>query len=556
MPYPLEAKVSYFLQQCTFKQLKQIHAFIVTTSLLHENIQIRLKFLRRSTEFGGMEYSTLIFSQMGGLCFNNEITLWNAMIRGFAYNGPFDRCISMYHEMRQRGLQSNNFTFPYVINSCTALRWFRTGEKVQCQIIKAGFESAFPVANSLFNLYLKMVEAFQLGVPENDRMNDVRKIFSDMCNKPVELWNRLITGYTVIGDIKRARQLFDNMPERDIVSWNSVISGYARVGDVANARDLFDLMPEKNVVSWTSMIGAYADCGDLERARIFFEEMPERNVVSWNSMISSYTRYGKFEEALDLFSRMKFEGVDSDGYTYVSALSACSHLGALEFGSWVHSLIEDWLNLAVTVGTALVEMYAKCGDVNRAFTVFIKIQNKDVFSYNVMIRSLAIHGRTQDAIKIFYLMQEKGLEPNDFTFTSALFACSHGGLVDEGREIFSSIKKKFGASPKLEHYGSMIDLLSRNDKVEEALVMVKEMPLEPDIAIWGALLGGCKVRGDLKLAELVIETAHGVNVNESGVFVLLSNIHASMGQWKEAIDARDKMEQKNIWKRTGCSNVL
>lgn len=301
------------------------------------------------------------------------------MIRGYAYNGPVDRCISMFDEMLQRGLKPNNFTYPYVLSSCSEMGCFGRGRKVHAQIMKSGFESNFIVADSLLNMYIKMSDSFELGGVRNGKLNDARMIFNGICVKPVELWNRMISKYVSNGDVESARQLFDNMPERDVISWNSLISGYARIGDVANARYLFEQMPEKNVVTWTSMIGAYSGSGDLETAACLFEKMPCRNAVSWNAMISSYTQNGKHEKSLDLFVKMQLEGVDSDGFTFVSVLSACSNLGALEFGKWVHSLIKDWSQLGVIVGTALMEMYAKCGDVNRAFAVFVKLGNKDVF---------------------------------------------------------------------------------------------------------------------------------------------------------------------------------
>ncbi|CAK7337273.1 unnamed protein product [Dovyalis caffra] len=554
MPFNLELKIPNILPKCTFHHLKQIHALIITSSLT-KNIQFFSKFLRRTTEFGRMDCSHLIFSQMGcDLC--TEIMLWNVMIRGYAFNGPFEECIQMFEEMPQRGLKPHNFTYPYVINSCCELGWYKKGNNVHCQIIKSGFESSFAVANSLFNMYLKMPASSDVGMANNCKLDDARKILNDMCIRPVDLWNHMIAKYVNIGNVKSARELFDIMPERDVVSWNSMISGYVKVGQVANARDLFERMPEKNVVSWTSMIGAYADTDDLETARRFFETMPYRNVVSWNSMISSYAKHRKFVESLDLFAQMQSEGVTPDGYTYVSVLSACSNLGDLEFGNYIHYLIGDLSRLEVVVGTSLIEMYAQCGDVDKAFAVFVKIGKKDVFCWNVMIKALSIHGRTEDAIKIFLLMQKMGLKPNDFTFTSALFACSHGGLVEEGRRIFNSMEKDYKISPKIEHFGCLIDLLCRNGQLEEALLLVEDMPFKPDVTIWGTLLGGCRVTGDLQLAEKVVEKATELETNESGVYVLLSNIHASAGQWLEAADARGKMDQKKIWKKAASSGVV
>ncbi|KAK2653831.1 hypothetical protein Ddye_013687 [Dipteronia dyeriana] len=550
----LELEISNLLQKCRFQHLKQIQALIITTSLSRD-LQILSKFLRRTTEFGSMDYSDLIFSQMDRV-FDTEIVIWNTMIRGYAYNGPHEKCLSLFNEIPQRGLEPDSYTYPYVFNACSEMGSYRDCYKLHCRIVKSGFESSFAVTSSLFNMYIKKPDSFDVGLVNNGKLSDARRVFDDMCVRPVEFWNKMMFEYVKRDDMIHARQLFDEMPERDFVSWNSMISGFAKARDVTNARDFFERMPEKNVVSWTLMIGAYSDVGDLETARKFFNKIPRRNVVSWNSMISSFTQRGKFEQALDLFMQMQSDGIVPDRYTFVSVLSACSHLGDLEFGKWIHYLIGDWSRLGVILGTALVDMYAKCGDIDRAFSLFIKIGKKDVFSWNVMIKSLAIHGRTEEAFKMFLLLEKIGVKPNEFTFTSVLFACSHGGLVEEGCRIFYSMERDFGVKPKLEHFGCLVDLLSRKGQVEKAELLIKDMPFEPDIAIWGALLGGCRVRNDLKLAEKVIEKATALEANEPGVYALLSNIHAAVGQWPEALSARDTMEDRKLHKTAGISSVV
>lgn len=492
-----------------------------------------------------MDYPNLIFSQLSH-AFQTEITVWNVMIRGYAYNGHFEECVGMFDEMPHRGLRPDNYTYPYVLSSCCEMGFPRKGLNVHCQIVKSGFGSSFAVSHSLFHMYDKIQTRFH-------KLTEARKVFDEMSAKPVQVWNRMIYQCATVGSVVAARELFDKMPRRDVVSWNSMISGFVKVGEIENAKTLFEKMPERNVVSWTIMIRAFADAGDLKTSIKFFEKMPFKNVVSWNSMISGYNQHRRFEEALDLFVKMQSKGIPFDGYTIVSVLSACANLGALEFGTWVHSMIEDWTRLGVIVGTALIDMYAKCGDMDGAFSLFIKIGTKDVFCWNVMIKSLAIHGRSQDAIKIFSLMLKNGLRPNDFTLTATLFACSHGGLVKEGREIFCSIERDFGISPKLEHFSCLVDLLSRYGELEEAQILVESMPFKPDIAIWGALLGGCRIRNDLKLAEEVIEKASDMDANESGVHVLLSNIHASVGHWPDALRVRKTMEEKKIWKKAGYS---
>ncbi|CAN0902738.1 Pentatricopeptide repeat-containing protein At3g29230 [Linum grandiflorum] len=534
-----ELTISSLLPKCTFHHLKQIQALLITTTLA-QNIPIFSKFLRRTTEFGTMGYSDTIFSQLGESLLDEETILWNVMIRGYAFNGPAEIALQLFDEMLQRGLKPHNYTYPYVISSCCELGLYRRAKMVHCQIVKSGFGSNPSVSSSIFNMYLKMMNS-------DSKLSNARKVFDEMPVKPVEVCNKLISEFVNSGDVKSAREVFDEMKERDVVSWNSMISGYAKIGEVAIARELFDFMPEKNVISWTSMIGAYSDSGDLKTAIQVFEEMPLKNVVSWNSMISSYINHNKFTEALDLFLEMQSEGFVPDSYTYVSVLLACSKLGNLEFGKYVHYLIRDWSQLQVIVWTALVDMYAQCGDIDRSFIVFTKMgNNKDVFCWNVMIRALAINGRAEDAIKLFKSMD---LKPNDFSFMSVLFACSHGGLLEEGREIFSSMVK-----PKIEHYGCMVDLLCRNGLVDEAKNLVEGMPYKADAAILGSLLSGCKARSDLKSAETLGKRAYESSVDEPGVYALWSSIHASVGQWVEAGEARDKMEDMKIVKITGTSN--
>ncbi|KAL5727541.1 hypothetical protein ACHQM5_000725 [Ranunculus cassubicifolius] len=502
-----------------------------------------------------MAYPELIFSQMNQNFYMGTF-LYNVMIRGYAYNGPYQKCMYMFDEMSQRGLRPNNFTYPYVLNVLGEIGGYKEGKSVHCQIVKLGFECVRSVLESVLSFYLRDFSDDVKGF-RNEMLDDARKIFDCLGNRPVELWNRMIYEYGKIGAVGGAREMFDEMPQRDVVSWNSMISCYGRAGDLDTARWLFEKMPEKNVVSWTTMVGAYASTGDLDTARKLFDEMPEKNVVSWNSMISGYTRQGKFQEALDLFSCMHSEGVGYDGFTLASALTACAHQGALEFGKWIHFyLIKDWFELGVIVGTALIEMYAKCGDVDRALKVFIKLGQKDVFCWNVMIMSLASHGRVGDAVKSFYLMKKLGLRPNEYTFTSVLFACSHGGLIEEGRRIFYSMEKEYGINPTVKHYGCLIDLFGRNGQLEEAHLVLKEMPFEPDIAIWGALLGGCRAANDFKLAEMVIDKIVELKTNEPGVHVIVSNIYASIGQWPEAARARERMEENKMLKNAGCSSVV
>lgn len=306
------------------------------------------------------------------------------------------------------------------------------------------------------------------------------------------------------------------------------------------------------------MVRGLADAGDLRMARQLFDEMPERNLVSWNCMLSSYTKTGRFKQAMDLFLQMQSHRISPDGFTLVAALSACAHLGALETGKQIHFhlIAGNFLQYGAIVGTALIEMYAKCGDIESAFTIFIKTANKDAFCWNVMIKALAAHGRASDALRLFASMMKQKLQVNDFTFMSVLFACSHGGMVKEGRQIFESMERDFNIKPRIEHYGCLIDLLGRAGRVEEAYQIAKEMPFKPDILVWGALLGGCRNGNETALVGRVMESIQEVNDNGSGVCAIISNMYAASSRWSDAQRTREKLRDRRIWKIAGLSSVV
>ncbi|KAL0918255.1 hypothetical protein M5K25_010254 [Dendrobium thyrsiflorum] len=538
---PIEQRIPNLLRHCTFQQLKQVHGFLISSSLAQHPALPSL-CIRRAAELGKTEHAELIFFSSNP----PHILQWNALIRGCFQSGQHKKALNLFNEMLQRGLTPNEFTYSDIFASCGALEECEIGKKTHCRALKAGFDLIPLVAISLFNLYAA-----------SSSLVDARKMFDGFSMKAVGLWNKMMSLYVGIGDILSARKLFDEMPERDVVSWNTMLSGYVRVKQVDKAKNLFQVMPERNVFSCTVMVGAIADTGDLIGARRLFDEIPERNVVSWNCMLSAYTRCGRFKQALDLFLQMQSFGILPDGFTFVSALSACAHLGDLKTGKWIHlHLIGNWLCFGAIVGTALMEMYAKCGDIDSAFRIFTKTAKKDVFCWNVMIKALAMHGRGNDAFQLFASMRKEKLQLNDFTLMSVLFACSHGGLVEQGRQIFESMEREFMIKPRIEHYGCLIDLLCRANRLEEAYQVVKEMPYRPDVLVWGALLGGCRARNDTTFAEKVMERIQEVDDNGSGVYSIMSNMYAASNQWSEAQRTREKINDRRIWKTPGCSSVI
>lgn len=331
---------------------------------------------------------------------------------------------------------------------------------------------------------------------------------------------------------------------------------YARGGDILSAKKLFDTMPEKNLVSSTAMLTCYAKHGQIAAARELFDEFREKDVVCWNVMIDGYTQHGFPNEALALFRRMLKTKVRPNEVTAVAALSACGQIGALESGRWIHSYIENLgIKLNVQVGTALIDMYSKCGSLEDARLIFDKVNDKDVVAWNSMIVGYAMHGFTIDAIRLFNEMLRIGLKPTDITFIGILNACAHAGLVDEGWRFFNSMKDEHAIEPKVEHYGCMVNLLGRCGQVEEANKLIKNMKVQPDSVMWGTLLGACSLHGNIDLGEEIAEYLVSQNLANSGTYILLSNIYAAKGNWDGVAKVRTLMKDSGVQKEPGCSSI-
>lgn len=344
--------------------------------------------------------------------------------------------------------------------------------------------------------------------------------------------------------------------DSDLYVRTALVDVYARAGNVMSAQQLFDTVPEKSLVSLTAMMTCYAKHGELDKARLLFDDLEDRDVVCWNVMIDGYTQHRMPNEAVLLFRKMLAAKVKPNEVTVVAILSACGQLGVLESGRWIHTLIKNnGIRVNVRVGTALVDMYCKCGSLEDASFVFQRINERDVVAWNSMIVGYAMHGFSLDALHLFNEMRGVGHQPTDITFIGVLNACVHAGLVSEGRSFFRLMEDEYGIKPKIEHYGCMINLLSRAGYLEEAYELVKNMKIKPDPVLWGTLLGACRIHGNIALGEEIAKFLVGHRLANSGTYVLLSNIYAAAGNWDGVARVRSLMKDSGIQKEPGCSSI-
>ncbi|XP_062188031.1 pentatricopeptide repeat-containing protein ELI1, chloroplastic-like [Phragmites australis] len=337
----------------------------------------------------------------------------------------------------------------------------------------------------------------------------------------------------------------------------ALLGMYARAGDAAAARALFDGMLDPHVVSVTAMLTCYAKMGALDDARNLFDGLPTKDFICWNAMIDGYTQHGRPDEALRLFRRMLRSGVEPDEVSVVLALSAVAQLGTAESGKWLHSYVKNSprARLNARVGTALIDMYYKCGSLEDAVVVFDGLTDKDIVAWNAMINGYAMHGHSREALEMFFQLRAQGLLPTDITFIGLLHACSHSGLVAEGRKLFKSMEQEYGIEPKIEHYGCMVDLLGRAGLIEEAFDLAQSVKMKPDAVMWVSLLAACRLHKNLALGQRIADYLVARGLANSGMYILLSNIYAAVGKWQEVGRVRSMMKASGIHKEPGCSSI-
>ncbi|XP_010272376.1 PREDICTED: pentatricopeptide repeat-containing protein At5g56310-like [Nelumbo nucifera] len=337
---------------------------------------------------------------------------------------------------------------------------------------------------------------------------------------------------------------------------NALIHLYAVRGLPGAARRVFDETLDPDVVSWSGLVLAHVKAYELDDARLIFDKMPERDVVSWTAMISGYTQTKRPKEALELFGKMRDAGVIPDEVTMVSVISACTSLGDLEAGVGIHRYIDNngfgWM---ISLGNALIDLYAKCGYIEGARCVFRKMERKSLITWNSMISACANHGNAEEAIQLFYEMAYGGVRPDGVTFLALLTAYTHKGWVEEGCSLFESMQSDYGIEAGIEHYGCMVDMLGRAGRLGEAYKLIVRMPIPSNDVVWGALLGACRIYGDVDMGERIIKKLLELKPDEGGYYILLCDIYAAAGRQAEAIEMRRNMKARGAKKNPGCSWV-
>ncbi|GER28477.1 pentatricopeptide repeat-containing protein [Striga asiatica] len=541
----LEQKLISLTQSCkTRENLLQIHSHIITTAAGRRTHLLTSHFLSACSRLGLTTHARQVFDQLSD---RHHTSLWNVLSKGYLYNNSHHDVILLFADMMRENVNPNCYTLPVVLKSCSKRPGIKEGEQVHCLAVKNGFKSNTYVGTNLIEFYSS---AGHVGL--------AYQVFKEMVIRNVVSWTAMINGYLANRDLVSARRLFDLSPERDIILWNRMITGYTESGDMAEARRLFDSMPGKDLMSFNTLLHGYANNGYLEECEVLFESIREKNIFSWNGLIAGYARNARFLEVIRTFERMLGENdVKPNDATLVHVLAACSKLGALDFGKWVHAYSEEngyGKNLYVCNG--LADMYAKCGLVERAIRVFRGMNKRDLISWNTIINALAVHGHGSYALEFFDEMKKSGERPDGITFIGIISACSHLGLVKTGLSYFRSMSDDvYSIEPKIEHYGCVVDLLARNGLVEEAMDFVHEMPLKADGVIWTAILASARIHKKIEFAEVALRRLMELDPKNPANYVMLSNVYGEARKWDGLARLKVAVRDMGSRKVPGVSSI-
>ncbi|XP_051146663.1 pentatricopeptide repeat-containing protein At3g62890-like isoform X2 [Andrographis paniculata] len=470
---------------------------------------------------------------------------WNSLLAGYVAAGNVDDAKLVYSRMPQKNVIASNSMIALLGKSRRmreARELFNVIEDkdlVSWTALISGYEQ-----NEMYEEALKLLPTMQTNGIRIDEVVVVSALSACSHSSSFRLGESL-HGLSVKIGFKSYVNLY-----------NALLHAYSLRGDVFAAEKLFAAASFLDLISWNSMISGYMKCGSTDKARELFDAMPEKDVVSWSSMISGYSQCDKFPETLALFHDMQREGVRPDETTLVSVISACTHLAALEQGKWLDAYIrKNGMKVNVILGTTLIDMYMKCGSVESAMNVFYGMEETGVSSWNAVILGLAMNGRVEQSLLMFETMKKRKVVPNEVTFVAVLGACRHMGLVQEGRRYFDSMSKEYNIEPSIKHYGCLVDLLGRAGLLREAEELINTMPMAPDVATWGALLGACKKHGDKEMGEKLGRKLVELQPEHDGFHVLLSNIYASKGNWGDVQEIRGVMARHGVVKTPGCSII-
>lgn len=523
----------------------QIHAVIVKS--IHElDVYVGNALIAMYVRFGEMRQASNIFLNLK----ERDRVSWNSFLSGFVQNGLYMEALQLFRDMQDSGQKPDQVSILNVISASGRAGNLLHGMEAHAYAMRRGFDPNPLVGNTIIDMYSKcgsvkyMGHAFEV-LPVKDKIS----------------WTTIIAGHSQNGCHVTALNVFrqvmlDGM-EVDEMMIGSILLSCNGLKSTHYVKEVHGFILRRGVsdlVLQNTLVDAYGDCGDVGYASQTFQSIQNKDVISWTSLMSSYVRNGFASEAFDVFFAMREAGVDIDCIALVSAVSASAALSVMTKGKELHGyLVRQGFVLEGSIASSLIDMYARCGNLDSSTTLFSSIVGKDIILWTTMINAYAMHGHAKAAIELFNVMEEESTVPDEITFLSILYACSHSMLVDEGKQFLEIMQQKYHLEPWPQHYASVVDLLGRANRLDEAYQFIGSLPIKPTAEIWCALLGACRVHSNKILGEIAADKLLDLVPENPGNYVLMSNHYAAGGRWKDVEDLRMKMKASGLNKNPGCS---
>lgn len=443
----------------------------------------------------------------------------------------------------------------YLLKRCNNIEEFK---QVHAKFIKLSLFSSSPFSAS-------SVLATCAHSGWENSMNYAASIFRGIDDPCTFDYNTMIRGYVNETSFEEALCVYSEMVEEgvepDNFTYPFVLKACTRLKSVREGKQIhghvFKLGFEADVFVQNSLINMYGRCGEMTLSSAVFERMESKTAASWSSMVSARAGVGMWSDCLMLFREMCREtGLKAEESGMVSALSACANTGALDLGMSIHAyLLRNINELNIAVKTSLVDMYAKCGCLDKALRIFKKMESRNSLTYSAMISGLALHGEGEAALRMFSEMIEQGIESDHVVYVSVLNACSHSGLIKEGRRVFEDMLKEGKVEPTAEHYGCLVDLLGRAGLLEEALETIQNMAVEQNDVVWRSFLSSCRVHENVELGKVAARELIKLSSHNPGDYLVISNMYAQAQMWEDVARVRTEMANKGLKQTPGFSIV-
>lgn len=529
---------------------QEVHGYVVRTGFqaIHS---VQNSLLRMYVDVD-VDRAQRLFDEMS----EKDVISWSVMIGGYIQSEEASSGLQLFQKMISgAGIEPDGITAVCVLKGCTNLRDLIMGRIVHASVVCRGLDSDLFVGNSLIDMYCKC-----------ENTDSAFKVFNEMPRKNDVSWNSMLSGFVLNVKYSEALSLIYSMGKEDnevdeisLVNILQVCKYFVHpIGCKSVHCIILRLAYESNEVLFNSLVDACANCYLIEHAWELFSAMKRRDVVSWSTMIAGFTHCGMPAEAISVFHAMNQTQQKPNAVTIINLLEACSVMAEVKRSKWAHGIaIRRGLGGEVTVGTAIVDTYSKCGAIEASRKAFDQISQKNIVSWSAMVSAYGMNGLSQEALSLITEMKSQGLNPNSVTTLSVLSACSHGGFLKEGLSFFKSMVQDHGIEPELEHYSCIVDMLARAGKLDMALDFINNMPktLNAGASSWGAILSACRIYGNRELGDGAAAHILEMEPLNSAGYLLASSMYAAGGLWADAARMRWLAKERGVRVTGGYSLV-